>query len=58
MKLFLAAPNYIMAFALCLALTVMVSLTKNPNWYWLLVSDANVAIWLFVAYALDPHRGG
>lgn len=56
MRIFRAAPNYVMAFVLCLAGTVMAALTKNPDWYWLLVSDANVAIWLLVAYWLDPHK--
>jgi hypothetical protein len=55
-KMFVAAPNYLIAFAMCMALTVMAALTKNPEWYWLLVSDMNVAIWLLVAYWLDPLR--
>lgn len=56
MKIYLAAPNYFIAFALCMAGTVMAALTKSPEWHWLLVSDMNVAIWLLVAYWLDPHR--
>lgn len=56
MKMFFAAPNYLIAFAMCMALTVMTALTKNPEWHWLLVSDLNVAIWLLVAYWLDPLR--
>lgn len=56
MRIFLAAPNYVMAFVLCLSGTVMAALTKSPDWYWLLVSDANVAIWLLVAYWLDPRK--
>ena len=55
-RLFCKAPNYIMAFAFCMAGTVMSALTKNPDWYWLLLSDANVAIWLLVAYWLDPNK--
>lgn len=46
-----------MAFAFCMAGTIMAALTKNPDWYWLLVSDANVALWLLVAYWLDPNKG-
>jgi hypothetical protein len=55
-RIFFAAPNYLMAFAMCMALTVMAALTKNPEWYWLLVSDMNVAIWLLVAYWFDPNK--
>ena len=56
-RMFNAAPNYMIAFTFCAAGTVMSALTKNPDWYWLLVSDVNVAIWLLVAYWLDPHKG-
>ena len=54
-RIFLYAPNYVLSFVLCLSGTVMTALTKNADWYWLLVSDANVAIWLLVAYWLDPN---
>lgn len=56
MKIVMAAPNYLLAFALCMAGTLVAALTKNPDWYWLLVSDANVALWLLVAYWLDPNK--
>lgn len=55
-KMFFAAPNYLLAFAFCIAGTITAALTKNPDWYWLLVSDANVALWLLVAYWLDPNK--
>lgn len=50
--------NYLLSFALCLTGTVMAVLTKNPEWYWLLVSDANVALFLLIAYGIDPNRPG
>lgn len=56
-RLFLAAPNYLIAFALCIAGTVLTALSGDPDWHWLLVSDVNVAIWLLVAYWLDPNIG-
>lgn len=48
--------NYIFAFLLCLAGTVLTALGGSANTYWLIVSDANVAIWLTVAYLLDRRR--
>ena len=54
-RIFWKAPNYVMAFVFCMAGTIMAALTKDPDWYWLLISDANVAIWLLVAYWLDPN---
>lgn len=56
LRMFVSAPNYMMAFVLCMAGTLVAALTKNPDWYWLLVSDANVALWLLVAYWLDPNK--
>lgn len=51
--------NYLLAFALCLAGTVIAALQNSPNLYWLITSDINVALWLFVAWALDgKSRGG
>lgn len=44
--------NYIVAFLLCVAGTVLNVLGRGENTYWLMVSDANVAIWLFVAWFL------
>lgn len=49
-------PNYVAAFILCIAGTVMALLTNNKDVYWLFVSDLNVALWLFVAAFLDPKR--
>jgi len=54
-RMFMAAPNYMLSFIFCLAGTVMTALSKNADWHWLLVSDANVAIWLLVAFWLDPN---
>lgn len=45
--------NYLLAFLLCVAFTVMAALGNNPSVKWLLISDVNVAIWLFVAWLLD-----
>ena len=55
-RMFRAAPNYLLAFVFCIAGTITAVLTKNPEWHWLLVSDANVAVWLLVAYWLDPNK--
>ena len=44
--------NYLVAFMLCIAFSGMSALTAVGNLYWLIVCDINVAIWLFVAWAL------
>jgi len=38
--------NYLAAFFLCVAFTVMTALGGGKEVYWLIVSDVNVAIWL------------
>ncbi len=48
--------NYVIAFAICLIGTVMASLTRNPDVHWLLVSDGNVALSLFIAWYLDSGK--
>ncbi len=42
--------NYLMALALCLMGTVFAALTADKDLYWLMVSDGNVALTLFVAW--------
>lgn len=42
--------NYVFSLALCMSFTVFAALTGNSNTYWLIVSDFNVALWLFVAW--------
>lgn len=48
--------NYLLAFLLCISLTVGSALTGSQNLYWLVTSDVNVAIWLWVAWLLDGRR--
>lgn len=48
--------DYIMAMVLCLAFTVMHALAASGELYWLLVSDVNVAIWLWVAWYLGRRK--
>lgn len=48
--------NYVAAFVLCLACTLLSALGKSTEVKWLLMSDINVALWLFVAYFLDRER--
>lgn len=48
--------NYVFAFVLCLAGSVLHALTASGSLYWLLVSDANVAIWLWVAWYLGRRK--
>jgi hypothetical protein len=55
-KLFIAAPNYIIAFALCIGCTISAALSQNANLHWLIISDVNVALWLAVAYWFDPNK--
>ena len=45
--------NYFVSFLICVAATVMTYLSGSQDWHWLLVSDLNVAIFLFVAWFLD-----
>lgn len=48
--------NYLMAFLFCIAGTLFHLLGSGDKAYWLMVSDANVALWLFVAWAMDKNR--
>lgn len=48
--------NYWIAMAVCLMGTVMAALTADKDVYWLMVSDGNVAITLFIAAILDWRR--
>ena len=45
--------NYLLSFAICLALTVMAALGDKGNVRWLLISDVNVALFLFMAWIFD-----
>ncbi len=49
--------NYWIAAAICLMGTVMTALGGSVKWKWLLVSDANVLLILFIAAMLDMRRG-
>lgn len=48
--------NYVAAFVLCFACTLLSALGKSTEVKWLLMSDINVALWLFVAYFLGRKR--
>lgn len=50
------AVNYVIAFTLCVACTVMTLLMESGSAKWLVISDINVAIWLFVAWLFHPRR--
>lgn len=45
--------NYLLAFILCIAFTVLAALNGSTNVRWLVISDINVAIWLLVAWFFD-----
>ncbi|MFA6125420.1 hypothetical protein [Sphingomonas sp.] len=45
--------NYLIAWCLCIAGTVLTALGKGDDVKWLMVSDVNVTVWLFVAWAMD-----
>lgn len=45
--------NYLLAGLCCFATSVLAILGDSHNVKWLLVSDLNVAIWLFVAWLFD-----
>ena len=55
-NIFYKAPNYFISFLICIGLSIMALLTENPKTYWLLVSDLNVALFLLLAYLLDPDK--
>lgn len=48
--------NYLLSLFLCIAFTVFAALTDNHNLRWLVISDINVAIWLWVAWFFDWRR--
>jgi hypothetical protein len=48
--------NYFAAFLLCLSFTVLNALGGDSHIRWLLISDVNVAIWLWVAWAINRWR--
>ena len=48
--------NYIVAFAIVAMSTVMAALSGYPDYHWLIVSDINVAIALFITWAFDGNR--
>jgi hypothetical protein len=48
--------NYLAAFILCISFTVLSALGGETDWRWLVVSDVNVAIWLWVAWWLGKRR--
>lgn len=48
--------NYIVAFAVCLMGT-FISALGGRDIYWLLVSDGNVALALFIAWYLGKGKG-
>ena len=54
----ISARNYWLAFACCCATTLLALMGKHgtQNMYWYLMSDLNVAIWLFVAWLFDDMR--
>lgn len=49
--------NYWLAAACCFATTILALLGDSHNVTWLLMSDVNVALWLFVAWLFDDSRG-
>lgn len=48
--------NYLFAGCACVAFTLFHVLGSGESGRWLLVSDANVLLWLFVAALLDSRR--
>ncbi len=42
--------NYILSFLFCILGTIASALQNDGNTYWLLVSDANVFVFLFMAW--------
>lgn len=48
--------NYLISFTLCVAGTVFAALGHSTNTYWLGTCDINVAIFLFIAWALEGKR--
>lgn len=48
--------NYFTSYCICLALTVFHVLTKDPDVYWLALSDVNVGIFLLLAWILEKTK--
>ena len=48
--------NYVTSYCLCLAITVWHVLTKDPDAWWLAVSDVNVGTFLFLAWLLERKK--
>jgi hypothetical protein len=55
-KIFEKAPNYTLAFLMCFACSIMAMMGKGADIKFLILSDINVAIFLFIAYLLDVNR--
>lgn len=49
--------QYIISWLLCVAGTVLAALGGSNDWHWLLVSDANVTLFLALAYYIEKWRG-
>lgn len=47
--------NYFISFLVCIACTAMAALGQHSEWYWLVVSDVNVAVFLYIAYQLEKR---
>lgn len=48
--------NYFTSYCICLAITVFHVLTKDPDGYWLAVSDVNVGTFLCLAWILEKTK--
>jgi hypothetical protein len=48
--------NYLLYFFFCVSFTVFAALTGHDSLRWLVISDINVAIWLWVAWLFDWRR--
>lgn len=50
--------NYVVSFAMCLALTAIKTIRGDPDLYWLIVSDINVGVFLYIAWSLGQGDKG
>ncbi|WP_155806663.1 hypothetical protein [Mariprofundus ferrooxydans] len=48
--------NYIASLLICISCTILSALGHNSDWHWLLVSDANVAVFLLLAHLMDRDK--
>ncbi len=48
--------QYIIAWLLCVSMTLAHVLTDDVDWKWLAISDINVTVWLGVAYMIGKCR--